>query len=83
MNTAEPEQPIRLVAKTCGCKGAGNKITYSFIDTYPSLCVDKRDIISSELEACKSLLERTMDQKDRKSSENEIAELKMALDLMP
>jgi hypothetical protein len=35
------------------------------------------------LEACESLLEHTEDQKDRKSIENEIAELKMALDLMP
>ena len=83
MNIAEHEQPIKLIAKTCGCKGAGTKITYSFIDTYPSLCVDKKDIITSELEACESLLEYTTDQKDRKSIEIEVAELKMALDLMP
>ncbi|HEY7078145.1 MAG TPA: hypothetical protein VH500_00490 [Nitrososphaeraceae archaeon] len=83
MNIAEPEQPIQIIAKTCGCKGAATKITYSFIDTYHSLCFDKKDIISSELEACDSLLEHTTDQKDRKSIQNEIAELKMALDLMP
>jgi hypothetical protein len=82
MNITEPEQPIKLIAKTCGCKEAGTKITYSFIDTYHSLCVDKKDIISSELEACESLLEHTLDQKDKKSIENEIVELKMALDFM-
>ena len=63
MNIAEYEQPIKLVAKTCGCKGAGTKITYSIIDNYPNLCIDKKDIISSELEACESLLEHTEDQK--------------------
>ena len=83
MNIAEHEQPIKLIAKTYDCKGAGTKITYSFIDTYPTLCVDKKDIITSELEACESLLEYTTDQKDRKSIEIEVAELKMALDLMP
>lgn len=83
MNISEPEQSIKLIAKTCGCKGAATKITYSFIDAYHSLCIDKKDIISSELEACECLLEHTADQKDRKSIKNEIAQLKMALDLMP
>jgi hypothetical protein len=83
MNIAEPEQPVKLIAKTCGCKGTATKVTYSFIDTYHSLCVDKKDIISSELGACESLLEHTTDQRDRKSIETEITELKMALDLMP
>ena len=43
----------------------------------------KKDIISSELEACENLLKHTTDKADRKSVEIEIAELKMALDLMP
>ncbi|HEY7081100.1 MAG TPA: hypothetical protein VH500_15490 [Nitrososphaeraceae archaeon] len=83
MNIAESEQPIKIIAKTCGCKGKGTKITYSFIDTYHSLCIDKKDIISSELEACEILLKRTTDESDRRAIESEITELKMALDLMP
>jgi hypothetical protein len=51
MNIAESEQPVKIIAKTCGCKDKGTKITYSFIDAYHSLCIDKKDIISSELEA--------------------------------
>jgi hypothetical protein len=43
----------------------------------------KKDIISSELEACESLLKRTSEESDRKAIETEITELKMALDLMP
>jgi hypothetical protein len=72
-----------LQTKTCGCKKGRTKITYSFIDAYHDLCVDKKDIISSELEACENLLKRSADKADRKSVEIEIAELKMALDLMP
>ena len=83
MNIAESEQPIKIIAKTCGCKGKGTKITYSFNDSYHSLCIDKKDIIASELEACENLLKSTADKSDRQSIESEITELKMALDLMP
>jgi hypothetical protein len=84
MNIAESEQPVNIIAKTCGCKERGSKkIAYSFIDAYHSLCLDKKDIISSELEACESLLKRSSDESDRKAIETEITELKMALDLMP
>jgi hypothetical protein len=60
------------------------KITYALIDSYHSLCLDKKDIIRSELEACEGLLKYTTeDQSDRSMVEREIAELKMTLDLLP
>jgi hypothetical protein len=60
------------------------KITYALIDSYHSLCLDKKDIIRSELEACERLLKYTIeDQSDRSIVEREIAELKMTLDLLP
>ena len=63
MNIGESEQQANIIAKTCGSKERGTKkITYSFIDAYHSLCLDKKDIISSELEACESLLKRTTDE---------------------
>ena len=84
MNIAESEQQANIIAKTSGSKEKGTKkITYSFIDAYHSLCLDKKDIISCELEACESLLKRTADKSERQAIESEIAELKMALDLMP
>ena len=52
------------------------------VDAYHSLCLDKKDIIASELEACERLLKYTSDGTDRKTVGTEIAELKMALDLM-
>jgi hypothetical protein len=57
-------------------------VTYSFVDDYHSLCLDKEDILSAELEACERLLKQTRDEIDKKIIETEIAELKMTLDLM-
>jgi hypothetical protein len=59
-----------------------SKVTYTSIDSYHSLCLDKKDIISSELGACQRLLKYTSDETALKALEAGIAELKMALDLM-
>jgi hypothetical protein len=84
MNIAYSEVPVTVEAKTCGCKEMNmQKVTYSFTDSYHSLCIDKKDIISAELKACERLLKYTADNVDRGTIEKEIAELKMALDLMP
>ena len=83
MNISETEAPIRVIAKTCGCREKNKrKVTYAFVDSYHSLCLDKKDIIYSELEACEKLLEYTLEEDDKKTIESEIAELKMALDLL-
>ena len=80
------ESSSHIEAKTCGCKDKNRKVTYSFIDTYHSLCHDKKDIILGEIEACERLLKYTVkytsDEIDRKVIEREIDQLKMALDLM-
>lgn len=76
------KEPFKIVAKTCGCKEKVKKVTYSFIDSYHSFCIDKRDIISAELEASERLLKYTADNADRETLEKEVAELEMALDLM-
>jgi hypothetical protein len=85
MNIVEPEVLLTIVAKTCGCTETDKrKITYALIDSYHSLCIDKNDIIRSELMACERLLKySTEDQSDRPIVEKEIAELKMTLDLLP
>jgi hypothetical protein len=64
MNITGTEEPLEIIAKTCG------------------LCIDKKDIISAELEACERLLKYTADKEDEETIKKEIAELKMALDLM-
>ncbi|MDQ5868408.1 MAG: hypothetical protein M3530_01625 [Thermoproteota archaeon] len=57
------------------------KVTYSFVDSYHSLCRDKKDIILSEIQACERLLKYTRDDNDKIILEKEIVELKLALDL--
>jgi len=82
MNISNTESPVTILAKTCGCKEKNKKVTYSCIDSYHSLCLDKKDIISAEIEASNRLSKYTRDELDKKVIEREIAELKMALDLI-
>jgi hypothetical protein len=83
MNISETEAPIKLVAKTCSREDKNkNKVIYQFVDSYHSLCLDKKDIIYAELRASNKLLKDVSDQEDRKTIESEMAELKMALDLL-
>jgi hypothetical protein len=83
VNISETEAPIRVIAKTCGCRENNKrKVTYALVDSYHSLCLDKKDIIYAELEACEKLFKYTLEEDDKKTIESEIAELKMALDLL-
>ena len=82
MNIAHTEEDCDMVAKTYGCKDTKRKVAYSFVDSYHSLCRDKKDIILSEVQACEILLKYPRDENDTITVENEIAELKLALDLL-
>ena len=80
MNIAHAEADYDIVAKTCGCKDRMRKVTYSFVDSYHSLCRDKKDIILSEMQACERLLKYTRDEYDKVTVEKEVEELKLTLD---
>ena len=82
MNIAYTEEDHDMVAKSCGCKNTKRKVTYSFVDSYHSHSRDKKDIILSEIQACEILLKYPRDENDTITVENEIAELKLALDLL-
>lgn len=81
MNVTDTESPT-ILAKTCGFKEKYLKVTYLFIDSCHSLCLDKKDLIYAEIEACNRLSRYTRDEIDKKVIEKEIAELKMSLDLI-
>ena len=83
MNIAYMESPLHIEAKTCGCKEKGITIVYSFVDSYHNLCVDRKDIVLGQLDACERLLKYAIDEMDKKAVIKEIAELKMTLDLLP
>jgi hypothetical protein len=83
MNISESETPVKVVAKTCGCREKNRtKVTYEFVDSYHNLCLDKKDIIYAELDACERLLNYVTEIDDKTTVESEIVELKMALDLL-
>jgi hypothetical protein len=82
MNIATEEYDSPVTAKTCGCRTNRRKVTYAFLNEYHSLCLDKKDIISAELEACEKLSKYPNDEYDKLAVEREIRELRMTLDLM-
>ena len=84
MNIAETEIPQEIIAKTCGCNNDDKtrKVTYYFVESYHSLCRDKKDIIISEIQACERLKKYTSDDIDKCVIATEIEELKMTLDLL-
>jgi hypothetical protein len=82
MNIVQTEEAFPMIAKTCGCREKNKRtVTYQFIDSYHSLCLDKKDLMYAELEACERLLKYAADA-DKKTVESEIIELKTALDLL-
>ena len=83
MNIAYMESPLQIEAKACGCKEKGIRIAYSFVDSYHSLCIDRKDIMLGQLHACERLLKYTTDEIDKSAIMKEIAEIKMTLDLLP
>jgi hypothetical protein len=81
MNIAQTENPFVIEAKTCGCKNKIN-ITYSFIESSHSLCIDRREIILAQIQACERLLKYVKEDIDLRLIEKEISELKLTQDLV-
>ena len=70
------------IAKTFGdCTNGG--IIYSLSDSSHSIALDKKTIITSEIHACEKLASQTNSELERQLAEKEIADLKLALDLLP
>jgi hypothetical protein len=53
------------------------------VDNYRNLCLDKKYIISSELDAYEGLSKYTKEQIEKEMIEKEIAELRRTLELLP
>lgn len=73
--------PFNLVAKTCGCK-ENNRVSYLFLEEPHGLCIDKKDLLEAQIQACETLLKYTKDEPEKSTVEREIEELRMARDLM-
>ena len=81
MNIVEVENLFAIEAKTIGLKNSRN-VTYSLVDSYHSTCIDKKDIILGQIQACERLLKYANDRMDQIILEKEIADLKLMLDLI-
>jgi hypothetical protein len=81
MNVIGMEAPLIIEAKTTGSNSNRN-VTYSPIDTYHNVFIDKRDLILAQIHACERLLKYTNDRIDQIILEKEIADLKLMLDLI-
>jgi hypothetical protein len=79
MNIVE-EEVMLVEARTQS--GKNRRVAYRFMEAFYSLCLDKGNIVLTEIEACRTLLRYCRDNGDNKAVEKEMAELKMALDLM-
>lgn len=75
------ESPFIIEAKTTG-SNRNRSVTYSPVDTYHNIFIDKRDLILAQIHACEILLKYTKDRTDQIILEKEIGDLKLMLDLI-
>jgi hypothetical protein len=66
MNIITGEYDSPIIAKTCGFKANKRKVTYAFLNETHSLRLDKKDLITAQLEACEKLRKYAIDGDDRK-----------------
>ncbi|MEO9296024.1 MAG: hypothetical protein ABI347_10570 [Nitrososphaera sp.] len=81
MNIAETEDDSIIIARTCGGNSGRKKVAYSITNPSHALCLDRKDIILAEIEACERLF-KYADESEKKVIEREIADLRMTLDLL-
>ena len=80
MNILETEFPFKIEAKTSKLNDKTNVI-YLFAEPYHNICIDKKEIITEQIKACENLLKYS-NKNDSLALENEISELKLALDIL-
>jgi hypothetical protein len=81
MNIVEMEPPFIIEAKTTG-SNRNRSVTYSPVDTYHNVFIDKGDLILAQIHACERLLKYTKDRIDQIILQKEIGDLKLMLDLI-
>ncbi len=82
MNIIENEIPYLVEAKTCGCKERGKSISYRFLESSHNLCLEKGELMLAQIQACERLLKYAKDQEEIDVLNEEMAKLRLALDLM-
>jgi hypothetical protein len=79
MNIIEAGTGLNIEAKLFRERNSIN-IVYSFIEPPHSLCVNKREIILSQIQACERLFSHIKEETELKTINKEISSLKTSLD---
>jgi hypothetical protein len=82
MNLIESETPFLVEARTCGCKERGRSVSYHFIESSHSLCLEKGELMLAQIQACERLLKYAKDDEEINILKEEISKLRLALDLV-
>ena len=82
MNIVESETPYLVEAKTCEGRDRGKCVSYHFIESSHSLGLEKGELILAQIQACERLLKFTKDEREIHILKDEIAKLKLVLDLI-
>jgi hypothetical protein len=82
MNIIESETPFLVEARTCGCKERRKSVSYHFIESAHSLCLGKGELMLAQIQACERLLKYAKEDEEITTLKDEIAKLKLALDLI-
>ena len=82
MNITESEIPYLVEARTCGCKERGRSVSYHFIESFHSLCLEKGELMLAQIQACERLLKYAKDEEEIDILKEEITRLSLALDLV-
>ena len=82
MNITESEIPYLVEARTCGCKERGRSVSYHFIESSHSICLEKGELMLAQIQACERLLKYAKDEEEIDLLKEEISRLRLALDLI-
>ena len=80
MNVIESKiQTMVVEAKICGCNTKEKSISYNFAEPAHILCLEERDIILAQIQACEKLLNDTEDEVADLVIKSEIVDLALVL----
>ncbi len=84
MNIIKTETPFLVEAKSTGGNNRKNRnITYHFIESAHTLCLNKEELLQAQLKACQRLLKLPYEKEDDKDIiENEIIKLSQVLNVI-
>ncbi len=81
MNILEIEFPFKIEAKISKYNNKAN-IMYTIAEPNYTTCINKKEILIEQIKSCENLLRCTNNKNDIGAIENEISELKLALDVL-